>query len=80
VSEKFPTMIYLISVFLPAAKLSSRLRYIFEKGMPPDEGWLGDAIVECARKVILDKHPDWENARQISLLPETSFRPTFPIH
>jgi hypothetical protein len=63
-----------------SSKAFVQMRYVFEKGIPADEGWLGDAIVECARKVILDKHPNWENARQISLLPETSFRSTFPIH
>jgi HEPN domain-containing protein len=50
------------------------LRYSFERGMPPDTGWLGDAIVECARQTILDEHPDWEGKNQTSPLPETSFR------
>src|SRR5271165_471689 len=36
------------------------MRYIYEQ------------IVEGARLVILEKHPEWENARQTSPLPETS--------
>ena len=52
------------------------MRYVFEKGVAPHRGWLGDTIVESARYVILERHPDWENMRQASLLPKTSFRPT----
>jgi hypothetical protein len=60
------------------------MRYIYEQGVPPSEGWLGDTIVEGARWAILDKHPEWETARQIAPLPLTSFRlnvcpgPTLP--
>jgi hypothetical protein len=49
------------------------MRYIYEQGIKPDTGWLADTIVEGARKVILEKHPDWENRRQTSPLPQTSF-------
>jgi hypothetical protein len=35
-----------------------QMRYVFERGIPPDEGWLGDAIVECARRVILGQRPN----------------------
>ena len=50
-----------------------RMRYLFERGADKDTGWLGDVIAEGARRAILDAHPDWERARQASLLPETSF-------
>ncbi len=50
-----------------------RMRYLFERGADKDTGWLGDVIAEGARRAILDVHPDWERARQASLLPETSF-------
>ncbi len=48
------------------------MRYIYERGIEQNKGWLADTIVEGARKTILDKHPEWENARQTSPLPETS--------
>ena len=48
------------------------MRYIYERGIEPNKGWLTDTIVEGARNTILDKHPEWENARQTSPLPETS--------
>jgi len=35
-------------------------RYIHE-GRPPDEGgWLAHEIGVCARRVILERHPEWE--------------------
>jgi hypothetical protein len=52
------------------------MRYIFESGIPPNAGWLGDVIVEGARKAILEKHPEWEYARQKSPLPEISLPST----
>jgi HEPN domain-containing protein len=54
------------------------MRYLYE-GMPSDEGWLAHDIMEGARQVILDKHPNWERARQISPLPEVIVRSTFPV-
>jgi hypothetical protein len=54
------------------------MRYIYESGIKTDTGWLADAIVEAARQAILDKHPDWERARQTSPLPEASFRSATP--
>jgi hypothetical protein len=66
---------YCLSVSRNAFNL---MRYIYEQGIPPGEGWLGDTIVEGARQAILDKHPEWETARQIGPLPLTSFRSTSP--
>jgi hypothetical protein len=61
------------------------LRYIYERGVDQAKGWLADAVVEGARQTILDKHPDWENARQTSPLPITNIPtinvgPTFRVH
>jgi hypothetical protein len=41
-------------------------RYIYEGGLPGGQGWVADGILEAARKTILDAHPDWVDARQIS--------------
>jgi HEPN domain-containing protein len=49
------------------------MRYIYECGIEPNKGWLADTIAEGTRTTILDKYPEWENARQTSPLPETSF-------
>jgi hypothetical protein len=49
------------------------IRYAYERGIKPNTGWLGDTIIEEARQAILDKHPDWENKRQTSPLPDISF-------
>jgi hypothetical protein len=61
-----------------SSKAFVQMRYAFEGGIPQHKGWLGDAIIECARKVILEKHPDWEEYQQLAFVPETSFRPTSP--
>jgi hypothetical protein len=50
-----------------------QMRYVYEKGIDPDTGWLADTIVEGARIAILEKHPEWERMRQTSPVPETSF-------
>lgn len=41
-------------------------RYIYEHGLRGGEGWLADGIMEAARKTILEAHPDWAHARQVS--------------
>jgi hypothetical protein len=41
-------------------------RYIYEQGLRGGEGWLADGIMEAARKTILEAHPDWAHARQVS--------------
>jgi hypothetical protein len=65
---------------LSASKMAFvQIRYIFEKGIEPDKGWLGDTIIEAARQVILNKHPTWENARQTAPLPKTSLGPTYQV-
>ena len=65
---------------LSASKDAFRtMRYIYEKGIDTHKGWLADTVVEGARIAILAKYPDWENKRQISPLPKTSFQPTLPI-
>jgi len=40
------------------------MRYLYEKGIPPNTGWMADPILDGARQVILDKHPDWKDLRQ----------------
>ncbi len=49
------------------------MRYVYEKGIETNTGWLADTIVEGTRIAILDIHPEWENARQKEPHPETSF-------
>ena len=44
----------------------TRMRYVYENGLEPNSGWLCDMIMEGARKAILDKFPNWEDARQLS--------------
>jgi hypothetical protein len=39
------------------------IRYIYE-GMPGEQGWVAEMILEAARAVILERFPNWENARQ----------------
>jgi len=57
-----------------------KMRYLAE-GATLDEEWLADDIVEGTRQVILRRHPDWEQARQVSHLPETFIpRSTFRNH
>jgi len=58
----------------------TEMRYIFERGSATDTGWLGDTIIKGVRSVILAKHPEWERARQASLLPELSFPSTSQTH
>jgi hypothetical protein len=50
-----------------------RLRYLHEMGAEPESGWLGDVIMEGARSVILEKHPEWETVRQATLRGEPGF-------
>ena len=64
---------YCLSVSKDAFNL---MRYIYESGIPPGAGWLGDVIVEGARLTILDRHPEWEHKRQVEPQPRTSFRST----
>ena len=64
---------YCLSVSKDAFNL---MRYIYESGIPPGAGWLGDVIVEGARRTILDRHPEWEHKRQVEPQPRTSFRST----
>jgi hypothetical protein len=49
------------------------MRYVYERGIETNKGWLADTIVEGARATILSIHPEWENARQKEPRPETSF-------
>jgi len=49
------------------------MRYLYERGIETNKGWLADTIVEGARATILGIHPEWENARQKAPSPETSF-------
>ena len=64
---------YCLSVSKDAFNL---MRYMYESGIPPGAGWLGDVIVEGARQTILDRHPEWEHKRQVEPQPRTSFRST----
>ena len=40
-------------------------RYIYE-GMPGEQGWVAEMIMEGARAVILERFPHWKHARQVS--------------
>jgi hypothetical protein len=40
-------------------------RYIYE-GMPGEQGWVAEMILEGARAVILERFPHWQKARQVS--------------
>ena len=42
-----------------------RARYVFDDGQP-QAIWWADCITECARRVILDAHPDWWGLRMAS--------------
>jgi hypothetical protein len=42
-------------------------RYIYE-GMPGEQGWVAEMILEGARAAILERFPRWERARQVSPL------------
>jgi hypothetical protein len=41
-------------------------RYIYEKGLEANQGWGADRIMQAARNVIIDRHPEWVGARQIA--------------
>jgi len=40
-------------------------RYIHEKGLEANQGWGADRIMQAARNVILDRHPEWAGAHQV---------------
>jgi hypothetical protein len=50
------------------------MRYGYQ-GIPSDQGWLADTVVECARNAILERNPNWERMRQIFPSPSISFGP-----
>ena len=56
-----------------------RSRYIFDNGLYPSSGWIADAIGDCARRVILDAHPDWEGLRMASPEVVLKTQPASPI-
>jgi len=56
------------------------MRYVYEKGIPVDTGWLASDILEGARQVILAKHPDWIRARQVVPTGEVIVRPRPTSH
>jgi hypothetical protein len=58
----------------------SRMRYVYEKGIPPDTGWLASEILEGARQAILAKRPDWIRARQVFPAGEIIVRPRPTSH
>lgn len=39
------------------------VRYIYE-GLPAEQGWLGEVVMEGARAIILKRFPHWKDARQ----------------
>jgi HEPN domain-containing protein len=41
-------------------------RYIYEGGFPAEKGWIADVIMDGARRTILDRFPDWREAKQVS--------------
>jgi HEPN domain-containing protein len=41
-------------------------RYIYERGLPAEKGWIADVILEGARRTILDRFPDWRDSKQVS--------------
>ena len=44
-----------------SAKAFSQLRYIFERGLyKPGPIWSAGYIVTCARRVIVETHPEWD--------------------
>src|SRR5262249_46370125 len=43
-----------------------KYRYIHEKGLEANQGWGADRIMQAARRVILDRHPEWAGAQQIT--------------
>jgi len=47
-------------------------RYIHEKGLDANQGWGADRIMQAARNVILDTHPEWAGAHQV--VPERGAR------
>jgi hypothetical protein len=48
-----------------------RFRYLHE-GLTSADGWMGHEIGMCTRKVILERHPEWEVLRlQLPNLPDT---------
>lgn len=57
-----------------------KMRYIYESGIDQNSGWLCDTIMEGARKAILDKHPEWEDARQLTPRGEPGFQSTSSAH
>ena len=39
-----------------------RFRYIFERAELKDyAAWKADYILKCARQIIIEMHPDWDN-------------------
>ena len=38
-------------------------RYLYE-GLPAEQGWVAEVIMEGARAVILKRFPHWKKARQ----------------
>jgi len=53
----------------------TQIRYVYE-GVESDTGWVADGILDCARKRILEMHPNWEHMRQI--YPQDSIEFHFP--
>ena len=53
-------------------------RYIYETGLARGTGWLANPIIESARKVILDMHPDWKDYHQKTPVTVLQTRPMPP--
>ena len=49
------------------------------QSLHPSSGWIADAIIDCARRVILDAHPDWEGLRMASPEVVLKTHPASPI-
>jgi len=52
---------YVLSVSRRAFPIA---RYIYE-GLPAEQGWVAEMIMEGARSVIIKRFPHWEKARQV---------------
>lgn len=49
-------------------------RYLHETGLPNEQGWIADGIMEAARSTILLANPDWAQARMTSPIVKRSNR------
>lgn len=54
-------------------------RYLYE-GLPGEEGWVAEIIMEGARAIILKRWPAWGKARQVAPAVVLDGPPIFPTH